>query len=219
MERVEHHLSSLRHEYPVIFDVERPARYDRAQLALRLLVLALLAVVSAPLGWLFGVLYLALPAIAAVGISSRGPERFSSEMSKDIVQAIRWVLSFYAYLLLLTDRFPQSNVPGSLVRFEVTPSGSPTVSSALLRLLFTLPYAIVLFVLSWAAAVVWVICMVSALISGGMLPGLYDFLRGVMRWQARLFAYHSSLVEEHPPWSLDTEALPPATSPSHETSD
>ena len=216
MEHVEHHLPSLSHEYPVIFDVERPVRYERAQVALRLLVLALLAVFSAPLGWLFGVLYLALPAVAAIGISSRGAEGFTSGMSKDIVRALRWVLSFYAYLFLLTDRFPQRDVPGSFVRFEVTPSGSPTVGSALLRLLFTLPYAIVLFVLSWAAAIVWVICLVSALISGGMLPGLYDFLRGVVRWQARLFAYHASLVEEHPPWSLDTEALPPPSSPSPE---
>jgi hypothetical protein len=81
-------------------------------------------------------------------------------------------------------------------------------------LVLTLPYAAVLFVLGWAAAVVWLICLVSALISAGMVPGLYDFIRGVVRWQARLFAYHASLVGEHPPWSLDTEALPPAERPS-----
>jgi hypothetical protein len=87
------------------------------------------------------------------------------------------------------------------------------VGSALSRLVLTLPYVVVLFVLGWAAAVVWLICLVSALISAGMLPRLYDFMRGVVRWQARLFAYHASLVGEHPPWSLDTEALPPADRP------
>ena len=118
MQHVEQHLPSLSREYPVVFDVQRPAGYERAQIALRILVLAILGALSAPLGWLFGVLYLALPAVAAVGISSRGPQGFLSEMSTDIVRTIRWVLSFYAYLLLLTDRFPQWRTPESLVRFE-----------------------------------------------------------------------------------------------------
>jgi len=209
MQHVEQHLPSLRHEYPVVFDVGRPARYDRAQVALRILILALLGALSAPLGWLFGVLYLALPAIAAVGISSRSAATFQVELSGDVVRIIRWVLSFYAYLLLLTDRFPQWSVPESLVRFEVTPSGTPTVGTALLRLVYTVPYALVLAVFGCAAALIWVICLVSVLAGAGVPRGLYDFLRGVMRWQARLFAYHASLVDEYPPWSFDTEPLSP----------
>jgi hypothetical protein len=207
MQHVEPHLPSLRRDYPVVFDVQRPARYERAQIALRILVLVILGALSAPLGWLFGVLYLALPAVAAVGISSRGPKGFLSEMSADIVRTIRWVLSFYAYLLLLTDRFPQWSAPESLVRFEVTPGGTPTAGSALSRLIVTLPYAVVLAVLGCASAIVWLICMVSALVSGAVPAGLYDYMRGVMRWQARLFAYHAALVDEYPPWSLDTDPV------------
>ena len=42
-------------------------------------------------------------------------------------------------------------------------------ASELARLLLTLPYTLALFVLGWAAGVVWVICLVSALISAGII--------------------------------------------------
>ena len=91
----------------------------------------------------------------------------------------------------------------------MTPGGNPTAGSALSRLIVTLPYALVLAVLGCAAAIVWLICLVSALVSGVVPPGLYDYMRGVMRWQARLFAYHAALVDEYPPWSLDTQPVAP----------
>jgi hypothetical protein len=37
-----------------------------------------------------------------------------------------------------------------------------------------------------------------------MLPSILSFQRGVLRWQARLVAYHASLVEEYPPFSFET---------------
>ena len=202
-------LHHLRHEYPVVFEVERPARYDRAQVALRLAILMVLGVLSAPVGWLFGVLFLALPVVAAVEISTRGPGEFLSGPSAQLVRTIRWVLSFYAYLALLTDRFPQFSAPASLIRFEVTPTGAPTVGSALLRLLTSIPYAAVLFVLGVATGFIWVVSLVAIVVGDGVPKNQYDFLRGVMRWQARLLAYHSSLIEEYPPWSFDTEPSGP----------
>ncbi|MFQ5473211.1 MAG: DUF4389 domain-containing protein, partial [Dehalococcoidia bacterium] len=50
--------------------------------------------------------------------------------------------------------------------------------------------------------------------------GLYNFNLGVMRWEARLLAYHSSLVDPYPPFSLDTGqegagAAPTALGPEH----
>jgi hypothetical protein len=207
MQHVEHEEmpSSDGREYPVVFDVDPPETYERAQVALRLLILALLAVLSAPLGWLFGVLFLALPAVAAIGISSRGAARYHAELSGEVIAAIRWVLSFYAYLLFLTDRFPLWSSPASLVRFEVRPTGSPSVASALGRLITTLPYALVLFVLGFGAAIAWVVGLIVVLSSQRMPDSLYGFLRGVLRWQARLLAYHASVVDEYPPFRFDTE--------------
>ena len=36
--------------------------------------------------------------------------------------------------------------------------------------------------------------------------GIYNYLRGVLRWQARLLAYMASLVDEYPPFALDMES-------------
>ena len=200
-------LPVIHHEYPALFDVRKPARYDRVQLALRFVVLLVFSAISAPIGSLTGVLLLGLPVVAAVVISSKGAAAFQTETSKEIVRIVRWVLSFYSYLALLTDRFPQFSEPDTLVRFELAPSGTPTTGSALLRLFTSIPYAVVLAAIGIAAWFVWLVCVVSVLATENVPPGLYEFLRGVMRWQARLFAYHSSLVEEYPPWSLDTEPL------------
>jgi hypothetical protein len=38
------------------------------------------------------------------------------------------------------------------------------------------------------------------------LDGLFDFHRGVIRWQARLLGYQASLVEPYPPFTVDTGA-------------
>ena len=60
---------------------------------------------------------------------------------------------------------------------------------------------------------------------GAVLPeGLYNFQLGIMRWQARMFAYLASLVDPYPPFALDqgpqgaspasaTEAAPPPPIP------
>jgi hypothetical protein len=51
-----------------------------------------------------------------------------------------------------------------------------------------------------------VIAAISVLINETYPQGIYDFLRGLNRWGARLLAYLASLVEPYPPFSLDTQA-------------
>ena len=48
--------------------------------------------------------------------------------------------------------------------------------------------------------------VVFILVTRGLPDLLYDFQRGVLRWQARLLAYHASLGEEAPPLALETGA-------------
>ena len=43
---------------------------------------------------------------------------------------------------------------------------------------------------------------------------LYSFQPGSLRWGARLLAYHASLVDEYPPFALDTKPVAPATGDS-----
>jgi hypothetical protein len=192
----------------VQFDVSRPSQYDRVQLALRLLVMIVLGVVGAPLGWIFGFLYLGLPALAAAVTSQRGGVGYRDEMGPRLARGFDWLLALHAYLALLTDRFPSAANLG--VTFEVAPHGEPTVKSSLLRLITSLPTAIVLWLLALVSAPVWVVSAIFILARGNYPTALFDFQRGVLRLFARFLAYHASLVDAGPLSFAEGAASPPA---------
>ena len=188
--------------YPVIFDITPPARHDRLQLLVRLLISIVLGIVGISLGWISAIAYFALPAAAAIAIGSYGVEHYFARTAPALVRILRWVLSFEAYMTFLSDRFPTGE--GTLVRYRVSPSGAPTPAAALWRLVASLPEAIVLAVLGWVAGIVWVISLVCVLVRETVPAGLLGFQRGLLRWQARLLAYHASVVDVVPPYALDT---------------
>lgn len=198
------------------FEPESPPRYDRLQLVVRALFLFLLALVGAPLGWVFGVLYLALPAAAAATISTSGPGRYRTEVGPRLVRGLRWLLALHAYLALLTDR-PPIRAEALGVQLEVEGGGTPTVASSLLRLVTSLPAALLLWVLGLVAAVLWVVGAVAILATERCPAIVVDFQRGLLRAFARFLVHHASLVAGPVPLRLDTghePALEPAPTPS-----
>lgn len=193
--------------YPVTFDVSRPEKFERPHVFLRVLVAIILAILAGAIGWILGLVYLVFPVLAAIFVSQKGSEKYLEEDGPRMTGWLRWVLALYAYLGILTDRFPTEK-PEEIVRFEVSTGGSPTVGSALLRLIYSIPSAFVLGLLSIASAVIWVIAAVMVLIQESYPGGLYNFQRGILRWEARLLGYHASLVDEYPPFALDTGPEP-----------
>ncbi len=194
-------------DYPVVFNIQRPQKFERVQVALRILVIIVLSVLAGAVGWIFGLGYLAFPILAAIFISQKGSERFLEEDGPRLTRWIRWVLALYSYLALLTDRLPTEK-PEEALTYRVDTDGSPTVGSALLRIIYAIPSTLVLGILGIAGAVVWVIAVVMVLIQENYPEGLYNFQLGLMRWQARLFAYLASLVQAYPPFALDTGPMP-----------
>ncbi len=192
--------------YPASFDVDRPDKFERPHLVIRIVVAIILSIIGA-LGWILGLVYLAFPVIAAIFISQKGPQKFLEEDGPRMASWIRWVLALYAYVAILTDRFPTEK-PEDIIHFEVQTGGSPTVGSALLRLIYSIPSAFVLSLLGIVSAIIWLIAAVMVLVQENYADGLYDFQRGVLRWEARLLAYHCSLVEPYPPFALDTGPEP-----------
>ncbi len=189
--------------YPIDFDVVAvPPRFDRVQVVLRLVLMLVLAHIGTTLGWFFWLLYLGLPVAAAVLVSQHGAARYHAEDSRGVLRLLNWAVAAYAYLLLLTDRFPTS-VPDPAVRFDVYPQGEPTVSSALGRLITTLPMAVVLALLGILSTLCWVVAMLLVLVHGTYPRAIYDFQIGVVRWLARLWGYHASLVQSYPPVSFE----------------
>jgi hypothetical protein len=170
---------------------------------IRILVILLLLILANAIGWIAGVVYLAVPVIAAILISQKGSETYLEEKGGSLLMLLRWYFAVYCYLLLLTDRFPTEK-PEELVTFDVAPTGSPTVGSALLRLIYSIPSAFVVALLGIVGFIIAIIAVISVLIQERYADGLYDFQAGIMRWQARLMGYHASFVGEYPPFAVDT---------------
>jgi len=189
--------------YPVTFNIEQPATFNRVQVALRLAIVIVLAILGNALGWIYGLIYLAIPVLAAVLISQKGSEKYLEESRTGMQRWLRFIIGFYSYLHLLTDRIPEDK-PDDPVRYEIAPNGSPSVGQALLRIILAIPHVIVLFFLGIVAAILILIAAIMILVQESYPAGIYGFLRGYVRWQARLLAYMASLVDEYPPFAFDT---------------
>src|SRR5262249_60614997 len=98
-------------------------------------------------------------------------------------RALCWLLAFSAYMLLLIDRFPVGAASG--VRIDLQITGRPTTTSALLRLVTSIPSALVLSFLGIVSCVMFVIGALAILLEIGMPSGVLAFQRGILRWQAR----------------------------------
>jgi hypothetical protein len=187
----------------VTFDLERPPVFRRAHVFLRLALLVLISWIGHP----FGLLWLGLPVVAAIFIAQKGGQRYLDEDGPKLTGVLRWIVAVLAYLALLTDHLPGGG--SQPMRFEVERSGSPTVGSALLRILYALPSLIVLAILGFVGAIVWVIAVVLILINERYPEGFWRFLRALVRWEAWLLAYLASLVDRYPPFRLKTGPATP----------
>jgi hypothetical protein len=96
--------------------IELPERMQRIHVLIRLaILLALGAVGCSSLYW---ILYLGLPAIAALLIAQKGAGRYFAEDAPGMVRALRWFVGAYAYLWLLADA-PQPSDSGGAAELRV----------------------------------------------------------------------------------------------------
>lgn len=187
--------------YPVTFDLERPAKMARVHVVLRILILVVASWIAGSGGGL-GLVYLFFPVAAAILVSQKGGPRYLAEDGDRVTRWIAFVVGVLAYIAMLTDELPGGG--RNPVRLELQRSGSPTVGSTLLRLLYAIPSALVLGLIGIVSWVVWVIAAIAVLVQESYPEGLWRFQRGVVRWEARLLGYLASLVEPYPPFSFDT---------------
>jgi hypothetical protein len=170
----------------------------------RVALLIVIGLVAHPIG----LLWLGLSVVAAILISHSGGQRYLDEHGPTATRVLGWILAGVAHLALLIDRLPRRGEQP--VRFQVERSGSPTVGSALLRILYAIPSIIVLALLVYVGAIVWAVAAVLVLVDGRYPDSLWRFLLGIVRWEACLLAYLASLVERYPPFTLETGRLSPA---------
>jgi hypothetical protein len=189
----------------VTLDVDRPPVLQRSHLVLRVAVLIVIGWIGHPIG----LLWLGVPVVAAILVSQKGGQRYLDENGPTVTRVLGWIVAVLAYLSLLTDRLPdRGELP---IRFQIERSGSPTVGSVLLRILYAIPNLIVFAILALVGAIVWVIAAILVLVEERYPESLWRFLLGLVRWEAHLLAYLASLVDDYPPFTLETGPMSPAT--------
>lgn len=175
--------------------------FDRVQVLIRILLTIVLGWLGVTMGWLVWGLYLVLPVVAAISISL-DRDRFRQVVAPRIAAGLSWLLELSAYMMLLTDRFPAGD---ETTRIELPITGQPTVGSALWRLVTSLPSGVVLIVLWFVSSVLWLVAALAVIFGASVPASILGYQRGVLRWQARLVAYHASLVDDYPPLEIDTD--------------
>lgn len=187
------------------FADETPRSYDRVQLLLRLVLLACLGIAGWSGGWVFLLLYLGLPLVAAITVASGGPAAYREEVAPVVIRFLRWFIGINAYVGMVNDRFPIRE-DGLIVRLDVAPGAPPTAGAALLPLLTSLPAAIVLALLGLVSAVLWVVGAITILTTRSVPGAVVRFQRGMLRMLAELLVHQASLLPGAAPVHFDTTA-------------
>lgn len=200
--------------YPVRYNVERPARFTRLQLLVRLVAFCALGVLGLTFGTVFLFGYLALPVIStARSGGSHENEAFLRDDAPRIVKAISWFAALSAWAGLTVERLP-GRAASEVVTIEIDSRGAlPRPREAILRVFTGLPSALVLAFLGMIGGLVWLWAALTILFTEHVGDGASRYLVGLQRWSVRLLAYQASLVDDYPPFSFGdapTSPLPTA---------
>jgi hypothetical protein len=180
--------------HPVTIHVEPASERARIHVLIRLVLLAALGALGcSSIYWL---LFLLLPATAALLVAQKGGARYLADDAPRITRVLSWLAAIYAYLWLLTDRWPTDEAhPVELV---IVPEGEPTAGSALARLVYSIPALLLLTLASIVAGLLWLVGMLTILVSRRVPDLITDYLTLVLTYRFRLVAYHLSLVQAYP---------------------
>ena len=148
-----------------------------------------------------------------------------------------WRVGYYGFQVLGTDRYPPftlADVPDYPARLTIPHPGRLPRWRPLVGWLLAFPHLMIVGAFTatstttaGATSVAWslvsvlvLVAAVGLLFTARYLPGLWDLLVGVARWQLRVTAYVALLTAPYPPFRLDqgaTEPLltePPTTEPT-----
>ena len=186
-------------QYPIRFDVGYKDQLSRLSTFFRLILVIPQLIVVGILSMLAGICaMLAWFAIVITGKMPRG-------LFDVVVNANRWVANVTAYLWLLRDEYPPFTWdPGHYaVTYEVDYAETRSRLTTFFRLIMVIPAAIVLYFVYLAGEVLAFIAWFAILFTGRMPQGLFDFVRGALRWQFRVNGYCFLLTDTYPPFSLN----------------
>ncbi len=120
---------------------------------------------------------------------------------------LRWRTRALAYMALFVDKYPPFGDEPYPATIEIAePSIQRDAVGVALRLLLAVPHLLALVVLLVGWLFVTIAAWFIVLFTGLYPVSLYRFALGVMTWALRVEAYLLLLVDEYPPFSLDSDA-------------
>ena len=186
--------------YPVQLDVEYPeGPRNRVTTLFRLLLMIPILVLSALVA--LGAGFLSFATLLMILFRKKYP-RWWFDFNLEIY---RFSTRVNAYVGLLRDEYPSTD-EDQAVSVEISypdVEGQLNRFMPLFKWLLAIPHYVVLYVLSICALAVTVIAWFAILIVGRYPRGLFNFIVGVMRWEARVNAYMALLTtDRYPPFRL-----------------
>ncbi len=184
-------------DYPVTFDVAYPESPNRWLILIRWLLAIPHYIVLYLLSILAGVVWII--SFFTILFARTYPDSLYGFM----VGVQRWNANLGAYILF-HDRYPPFSMGASDYEGVAFAVERPDFNRwlVLIKWLLVIPHAIVLSVLGVIAMVALIPLALAVLFTGRYPRGLFDFLVGVGRWNARVDAYATFLVDRYPPFSL-----------------
>ena len=184
-------------EYPVAFDVAYPESPNRWLILVRWLLALPHYLVLSLLGILASLVWVV--SFFTILIARSYPDA----LYRFMVGVSRWSVNVTAYVLFL-DRYPPFSMEEGAYEGVTFAVERPDFNRwlVLVKWLLVIPHAIVLGLLAVIAQVAVVPLALGVLVLGRYPRPLFDFLVGVGRWNARVNAYMTFLVDRYPPFSL-----------------
>jgi hypothetical protein len=200
-------------DYPVRFDVARPASQSRLTnfpLGIGFLIRTVLLIPHLIILYFLQLVATLIYFIATFAILFTG--KYPEGMFNFFTGYMRWSANVYGYLLSLFDKYPPFSMdeqPDYPLTFQ---AAYPASSSRLLnfplfigltvKYILLIPHLVVLAFLLIAVFVIDFIARFAILFTGSFPEGMHGFVVGVGRWFNRITAYAFGLTDKYPPFSL-----------------
>ncbi len=179
------------------FDIAYPERLSRGLIFIKWLLAIPHLVILYFLGIAVAVVtFIAWFAILFTGSYPRGMWDFA-------LMVQRWQMRVSIYTYLMRDEYPPFGDEPYPMRFDIAYPQHLSRGLIFIKWLLVIPHLICLAVLGFCAGIVVFISWFAILITGRFPQGLFDFVVGVFRWNARVNLYFGLMTDVYPPFSLD----------------
>ena len=186
--------------YPISVSVPEPQRLSRWRVLFKWWLFIIPHLVALALLWVV-MLIATVAALLAVLITGRDPRR----LFDFVVGVNRWGFRVAVYAALLRDEYPPFSFSASYpAAFEATYPESLSRRLVLVQWwLLAVPHYLLLYLLYKLLLLLVLLLGVFILFKGRPQSQIFNLVRGILCWYARVGAYITLLTDEYPPFSLN----------------